>query len=347
MRIGIVNDSSMALEALRRVVADMPFHEVAWLARDGMEAIARNSEDKPDLILMDLIMPGIDGAETTRRIMQQSPCPILVVTASVESNMALAFEALSAGAVDVTKVPDGSESDRSLQKKISDIARVLGKHDYRATSITRSAAHTGDERKLLIAIGASTGGPAAVTEVLKALPSDIPAAIVVVVHIDKEFAPGMAEWMNAMVALPVRLIHEGEQPSVGKVLLAGTNEHLILTADQALCYTPEPQHTPYRPSVDTLFFSIAQHWQGDAIAVLLTGMGRDGAEGLKAIRDHGWHTITQDEKSSVVYGMPKAAAGIGAAVDILSLEKIGPALMNLIEKRRHKFTGTHGGQHVQ
>jgi len=347
MRIGIVNDCAMTLEVLRRIVSDMPFHEVAWLAKDGMGAIAKNSEDKPDLILMDLIMPGLDGAETTRRIMQHSPCPILVVTASIESNMAMAFEALSAGAIDVTKVPDGSEGDRTLQKKISDIARVLGKHDYRATSTAQGSPRPDGGRKLLIAIGASTGGPAAVIEVLKALPTDIPAAIVVVVHIDKEFAPGMAEWMNTMVPLPVRLIREGEQPRTGRVLLASTNEHLILTADQTLCYTPEPRHTPYRPSVDTFFFSITQHWHGDAIAVLLTGMGRDGAEGLKAIRNHGWHTIAQDEKSSVVYGMPKAAAGIGAAIEILSLERIGPALISYIEKRRHKLTGTHGGHHVQ
>ena len=347
MRIGIVNDCTMALESLRRIVASMPSHEVAWLARDGMEAITRNSEDKPDLILMDLIMPGMDGAEATRRIMQQSPCPILVVTASVESNLALAFEALSAGALDVTKLPDGLESDSSLKKKISDIARVLGKHDYRATSIARGTPRPDDGRKLLIAIGASTGGPAAVVEILKALPPDIPAAIVVVVHIDKEFAPGMAEWMNTMVPLPVRLIREGEHPSAGQVLLASTNEHLILTPEQTLCYTPEPRHTPYRPSVNTFFFSIAQHWHGDTLAVLLTGMGRDGAEGLKAIRDHGWHTIAQDEKSSVVYGMPKAAAGLGAAIEILSLERIGPALISFIEKRRHKLTGTHGGHHVQ
>ena len=346
MRIGIVNDCAMTLEALRRAVADMPGQEVAWLAKDGLEAITKNDEDKPDLILMDLIMPGLDGVEATRQIMQQSPCPILVVTASMETNLGLAFEALSAGALDVTKVPVADDDDHSLQKKISDIGRILGKHDPRSLASAKAGTKQVRGSELLIGIGASTGGPAAVIEVLKMLPADTPAAIVVVVHIDKGFAQGMAEWMDSLVPMPVRLIREGEHPKTGKVLLAATNEHLILTHEQTLRYTPEPRHTPYRPSVDTFFLSITQHWRSEAIAVLLTGMGRDGALGLKAIREHGWHTIAQDEKSSAVYGMPKAAAGIGAAEEILSLECIGPALMKYIKRSALNSNSPHGVHHA-
>lgn len=346
MRIGIVNDSNMALEALRRTISSMPGHDVAWLARDGMEAISKSSDDTPDLILMDLIMPGIDGVEATRRIMQQSPCAILVVTASVETNLALTFEALSAGALDAIKTPEESDTDRALKKKITDISKILGKHEAIPKISGPANSLHGNRNNVLIGIGASTGGPAAVVEVLSALRASFAAAIVVVVHIDKEFAPGMAEWMNDMVELPVRLVVEGEHPSPGEVLLAATNEHLILTHEQALRYTPEPRHTPYRPSVDTFFSSMAKHWRGEAAAVLLTGMGKDGAEGLKAVRDHGWHTIAQDERSSVVYGMPKAAAGIGAASEILPLNKIGPALIRFIEKEHRHISSIGGGQHV-
>ena len=342
MRIGIVNDNNMALEALRRIVNSMHGHEVAWLARDGLEAMAKSSDDTPDLILMDLIMPGMDGVEATRHIMQQSPRAILVVTASVESNLALTFEALSAGALDAIKIPEESETDQALKKKISDIAKILGKNEPEPKAPGPMNASNINRNSLLIGIGASTGGPAAVVEVLSALPASFSAAIVVVVHIDKEFAPGMAEWMNDMVDLPVRPVKEGDRPKAGEVLLAATNEHLILTHEQTLRYTPEPRHTPYRPSVDTFFSSMAKHWHGKAVAVLLTGMGKDGAQGLKAIRDHGWHTIAQDEKSSVVYGMPKAAASIGAAVDILPLNQIGQALNKLVKKENYSLSHIDG-----
>lgn len=347
MRVGIVNDCSMALEALQRTVSSMPGHEVAWLARNGPQAIAMSGEDTPDLILMDLVMPGINGAETTRCIMQQSPCAILVVTASVETNLALAFEALSAGALDVIKTPAESDAGHALQKKISDIARILGKYERQAATPASIQPRPQAANSLLIGIGASTGGPAAVVEALKPLPVDFPAAIVVVVHVDREFAPGMAAWMNELIALPVRPVREGEHPRTGTVLLAATNEHLILTREQTLCYTPEPEHTPYRPSVDTFFFSVAQHWRGTAAAILLTGMGKDGAAGLKAMRNHGWHTIAQDERSSVVYGMPKAAAAIDAASEILSLDRIGPALIQYIETANQRAFDTDGGRHVR
>lgn len=348
MRIGIVNDTPMALEMLRRIVSDMPECSVAWLARDGEQAILKCCADNPDLVLMDLIMPGINGAETTHRIMNECPCAILVVTASVKTNQALAFEALTAGAIDVVSTPtaiaasDGNpDHGGTLQRKINNIRRLINKtvpasEHKKLDSSKFKDINNSDERSLLISIGASTGGPAAVVNVLKTLPSTLPAAVIIVVHVDKEFAPGMAEWMNNMTELPVHLVQEGERPKIGEVLLAATNEHLVLTRNQTLHYTPEPMNYPYRPSVDTFFTSLVQLWRGEAIGVLLTGMGRDGAKGLKNMRAHGWHTIAQDEKSSVIYGMPKAAAAIGAACEILPLEQIGPELIHLADKFKKK-----------
>jgi len=334
MRIGIVNDMSMALESLRRLVADTAGYEVAWLARHGAEAIRKCCEDTPDLILMDLVMPGINGVETTRRIMQQCPCAILVVTASVKQNQSLAFDALSAGAIDVVRIPrlvaTESPDHHRFWKKIRNISRLIGKNTSLRSREKSGGGGDCDARKAVVAIGASTGGPRAVTGILSTLPQGFPAAVIVVMHVDQQFAQGMAQWMNGFSKLPVRLVHEGERPQPGSVLLAASNDHLVLTEDGTLHYTSEPVDYPYRPSVDALFSSLEQHWQGEAIGVLLTGMGKDGARGLKVMREHGWWTIAQDKKSSTIYGMPKAAANIDAASTILSLDKIGPELIRKV-----------------
>lgn len=188
------------------------------------------------------------------------------------------------------------------------------------------------EGKLLV-IGASAGGPAALVKVLSALPADFPAAVVVIQHVDEEFAIGMAEWLSQQSPLPVRVALEGDRPEPGKVLLAATQDHLALNNAGVLGYTPNPKDYVYRPSVDVFFQSVCRFWRGEAVGVLLTGMGRDGAIGLKALRDTGWHTIAQDQATSAVYGMPKAAATLNAAVDILALEQIGPTLAKLFYKK--------------
>lgn len=182
----------------------------------------------------------------------------------------------------------------------------------------------------LVAIGASAGGPAALAAILSALPADFPAAVVVVQHLDEQIAHAMAEWLGQHCALPVRAAAEGDRLQAGMILLAATGDHLTLTSADRIGYTAEPRDYVYRPSVDVFFQSVSQHWRGVAIGVLLTGMGRDGALGLKALHTQGRHTIAQDEATSVVYGMPKAAVILGAAVDILPVERIASRLVELI-----------------
>jgi two-component system response regulator WspF len=189
-------------------------------------------------------------------------------------------------------------------------------------------------RERLVAIGASAGGPAALTAVLSGLPKGFPAAVVIVQHVDAQFAQGMADWLSRNSALPVRVAKEGDRPTAGTVLLAGTNDHLRFTSSDRVGYTAEPRQQAYRPSVDVFFASVGVHWAGEAVGVLLTGMGRDGAQGLKTLRDKGHYTIAQDQATSTVYGMPKAAASLGAAVDILPLERIAP---RLVDTFRSKF----------
>jgi two-component system, chemotaxis family, response regulator WspF len=179
----------------------------------------------------------------------------------------------------------------------------------------------------LVAIGSSAGGPAALAVLLRGLPRSFPAAIVIVQHIDGRMALGMAEWLGHHCVLPVRVAAEGDKPTGGHVLIAATADHLVLKSSDRLGYTEEPRELVYRPSVDVFFQSVRRRWRASAVGVLLSGMGRDGAIGLKALRDHGCHTIAQDEASSAVYGMPKAAAAISAAVEVLPMSHIAPRLI--------------------
>ncbi len=335
MKIGIVNDLPMAAEALRRAIAVNPEHEVIWIARDGAEAVAFCANQTPDMVLMDLIMPGMNGVEATRQIMGRTPCAILIVTVSVDANAAGVFEAMGHGALDAIDTPAlGSADPRAgaapLLLKIDSIGKLIGYKNGKLNAITEDTiALRALGQNRLVAIGSSAGGPGALAKVLSGLPGDFPAAIVIVQHIDEKFALGMADWLNQQSKLPVRVAKEGDRPETGSVLLAGTSHHLTLTSGGRLAYTPEPGDYACRPSVDVFFHSVCRLWSFEAVGVLLTGMGRDGALGLKALRSKGCHTIAQDQASSAVYGMPKAAAALDAAVDILPLERIAPKLVSI------------------
>jgi two-component system response regulator WspF len=339
VKIGIVNDLPLALEALRRVLALRPDHTVIWAARDGVQAVSSCARETPDLVLMDLVMPGMDGVEATKHIMAATPCAILVVTASVGANAARVFDAMGYGAIDAVDTPvlgrgGLQEGAAAFLHKIDRIATLVGTRRFIPSADTFNDTWIIARRERLVAIGASAGGPAALTAVLSGLPKGFPAAVVIVQHVDERFAQGMAEWLSRDSALPVRVANEGDRPTAGTVLLAGTNDHLRFISSDRLGYTPEPRELAYRPSVDVFFASVGAHWSGEAVGVLLTGMGRDGAQGLKTLRDQGHYTIAQDQATSTVYGMPKAAASLGAAVDILPLERIAP---RLVDTFRHKL----------
>jgi two-component system response regulator WspF len=329
MNIGIVNDLPLAVEALRRVIALRPDHRVLWVATDGDEAVDFCVAQPPDVVLMDLVMPKLDGVAATRQIMARAPCAILIVTASVSANTSSVYEAMGAGALDAVDTPTlalGVIADASqpLLAKIDQIGRLL---ESRSAALAPPAPTAGRGQPTLVAIGASAGGPTALTSLLRELPVDFPAAIVIVQHVDQAFAVGMAQWLDGYTRLPVRVAQQGCAPRQGEVLLAATNDHLYLSSRGVLGYTRHPAETPYRPSIDVFFDSVADGWQGDALGVLLTGMGRDGALGLKAMRARGCFTIAQDEATSAVYGMPKAAAAIDAACAIQPHDPIAPPLI--------------------
>lgn len=345
MRIAIVNDLLLATEALRRLLIGDGRHTVAWIAHDGEEAVARCAEDRPDLILMDLQMPRLDGIEATRRIMAQSPCAILMVTATPDDCEGV-FRAMGAGALDVTATPalSGGADGGALLRKIARIEPLvrLPERPTRPPQATAATPSTAAEATSdsLVAIGASTGGPAALVSLFEAWAPTKEASVVLVQHIDRRFAPSFIGWLGTQIAWPVTAAMPGALPEPGHVAVALGDDHLLLDERGRFAYTAEPVDYPYRPSVDVFFTQLASHplRASQALGILLTGMGRDGASGLYALRQSGCPTLAQDEASCAVYGMPAAAVRMGAAERILSPVQIGAWLQRRFGNGSRKMT---------
>ncbi len=335
MRIAIVNDMPLAIEGLRRAIENTGIHQVAWTAFNGNDAIEACREDIPDLILMDIIMPGMNGVDTTREIMRASPCPILLVTSSVNTNSALVFEAMGYGALDAINTPalTGRRAcglQCPLLKKIAMLNVLTQSGPPGFQSHFNSAQSRGEpliNNSPLVAIGSSSGGPQALATILQSIPHDFHSPIVIVQHVDAQFANGLAEWLSTLSNIPVRIACDGDRPVAGTVFLAGSDNHLLLTEEGTFQYSPIPRDTPYRPSVDVFWQSLEQNWKGAITAVLLTGMGRDGAKSMLSLRQRGAYTIAQDEETCAVYGMPKAAIELDAAMAVLPIDDIVNSLL--------------------
>ena len=340
MRVALVNDLRMAIEALRRVVLSMPNAEIAWIAEDGKQAVRQCREDPPDVILMDMIMPVMDGVQATRQIMEQCPCPILVTTASVQGNVDKVFEALGCGAVDAVNTPvlgtGGSlEGADELIRKINCVVRLNNQSafDDATDQVPSGRLVTSDDHlPPLVAIGASTGGPEAIRRVLTDLTSPLLYTIVVVQHLEELFVPGFASWLGKETGLDVQLIVPGRRPTRRVVYLAHTTDHVVLDRAGMFRHVREPESCIHRPSVDVFFASLLSAPIASGTAVLLTGMGSDGARSLKSLRDAGWDTIVQDQATSVVWGMPRAAVRLGAARRVLPIDEIGAAIQRSVRK---------------
>lgn len=331
MRVAIVNDLTLAREVLRRLMLSVPGYSIAWMACDGAEAVRKAAADRPDVILMDLVMPVMDGVEATRRIMAENPCSILLVTSSVCGNFDKVYEAMGHGGLGAVNTPtldrDGKIRDgEGLLARLANLERAsrASPSPIVPPPVARQSANQG---LALVALGASTGGPEALARIVEAFPADFPAAVVIIQHIGADFAPSLAHWLQDRTRLRVRLARAGDTPTAGEILVAGSNDHLQLGRDRRLLYTPEPVDYPYRPSVDVFFSSLAAWWPSRGVAALLTGMGADGARGLLQLRQAGWLTLAQDQATSIVYGMPQAAVQMGAASEILPLTRLAPAIL--------------------
>ncbi len=336
MRIAIANAPLSAVETLRTVLSRSPNYKLSWVAKYAADAVSMCVEDKPDLLLMGLLMPLADAVDCTLRIMKQSPCAILVVAVDYERQISEVFEVMGAGALDVVNVPmPGTErGSYELLRKVESIGKRIAASSTKGVG-NRIPVSVKKEQRLpfLVVVGASTGGPKTIAAILSALPKNFPASILIVQHVDQQFADGIARWLGQNCKLPVDIARNGERPLAGHVLLASTNDHMVLTSERAIAYTAEPLENPYRPSADVFFESIAQNWPQPSVAILLTGMGRDGASGLLKLYQAGWHTIAQDKDSCAVYGMPKAAIELGAAKLVLSPAEIAEELMSYAKSR--------------
>ncbi len=341
--IVIAEDSTTIRHHLVSILQEVPGMEVVGQASNGEEALQLVDELRPDVVSMDIRMPHMNGLEATRRIMETCPTPVVVVSGLIDQDIELSFNALQAGALAVVEKPPDRNSpvfddkQRRLIRTLSAMANVSvvrrgskkKEADAKSIMVTHAVA-VGIE---LIAIGASAGGPNALSKLLTSFPADLPVPIVVAQHIPHEFVDGLARWLNKVTALTVRTAMDGLRLEPGVVNLSPGTEHLqVVRQGNALAtqLIAEQGNHHYQPSVDVLFASVAETCGRNAIGLVLTGMGDDGAAGLLAMRQAGARTFAQDEASSTVFGMPGAAIARGAVENIVSLTEIPSAILELL-----------------
>lgn len=344
LRVLVVEDSRTVRCRLVEALSADPGFQVVGEAEDGAVAIERCRQLRPDVVTMDMMLPVMTGMAATEYIMAYCPTPILIVSASTNRGEVFrTYEALAAGAVDVLEKPTGREAEGEWEAKFRDAVRMVA----RIRVITHPRARIADRRGTFaspprgagaesgacraIAIGASTGGTAAVLAIVRALPSDFPLPILLVIHIGQAFAASLAEWLDGLSPIRVATAEDGEPmpvPGRGRIVMPPADRHLEVR-DGRLRVTAGPERHSCRPSVDVLFETAAAAVGSGLAACLLTGMGRDGAQGLLAVRRAGGRTMAQDEETCVVFGMPREAILLGAAERVLPLPAVAPALLDL------------------
>lgn len=332
IKILLADDSLLVRAVLRDALSSVADMAIVGEATNGADAVTMALNLKPDLIIMDIIMPVLGGLEATEAIMARCPTPILILSATLdESDVKLAFTAIKKGALDVMGKPtsvsnDNREFIERLVEKIRLLSRIRVIHHMNRPRIRPSAPVTiGRGSRSILAIGASTGGPKAVMSIVKTLPPDFNASVFIVQHISSGFARGFTQWLNLESSLPVRLAESGDLPGKGEILVAPNDCQMTMAGDRLQLMDTPPVNS-CKPSIDVFFASLAETKGADTVGVLLTGMGRDGARGLALLRENGSATIVQDEKSCAVFGMPKAAIALNAAEQILPLGDIPSAI---------------------
>ncbi len=341
LTIVIVDDSSSVRAVLRRFLAQAPGVQVIGEAADGEAAVELVERLRPDLLLLDIVMPRLDGFGVLARLQRGRPVPTILLTSRADrAEVRAAFQALGSGAIELLPKPEDPESWRLLAETLPAVIRAAAaarvKPSPTAPAPPRAMPGSRAERDFAwLAIGASTGGPAAIRDLLAALPAPAPFPILIVQHIASGFESGLAEWLASTLGLDVRIALAGEQPGPGAVRIAPGGAHLRLGPEGRLQLdSVTPAHRGHRPSVDELFRSLDQGGAQRVLAVLLTGMGTDGAEGLRKLRRAGALCFAQDEASSAVFGMPRAAIELGAAEHVLAPAVIGLEIARRLREKR-------------
>ncbi len=338
IRVLVVDDSLVCRELLGEFLNQSEDIQVVGKAGSGKEAIVLNRKLRPDLITMDVMMPGLDGYATIEEIMSTLPVPILVVTsAPVKAGVEQNFRALSAGALDMVEKPEaGGEAAEILRQKVRLLAGVPVIHRTWKNRTKRNRSPSGQltGHRSIVAFTSSTGGPKALVEILGGLPRSYGACILVTQHMPQVFTSGFAAWLDHEVAVDVSEAKEGDTIFPGRVLVAPSDRHLVMQSPATVTLSDEPPVGSHRPSGTLMFSSIAGICGSKAVGVVLSGMGRDGADGLLDLHRAGGLCIAQDQSSSLVFGMPKAAMDMGAVDEVLDIAGITDILVHCGGQRK-------------
>jgi len=341
VRVLVVEDSLTVRRRLCEVLGADPEIDVVGEADNGKSAIELCREIRPDIVTLDMMLPVMSGLAATEYIMAYCPTPILIVSASTNrGELFRTYDALAAGAVDALDKPLGDDRDEDWERRIVATVKLVSRikvithprarlraFNHPAAPARPARAPAPRRECRVIGIGASTGGPAAIVDVLRALPAAFPLPVLFVLHIGEPFGSAFAEWLDGQTPHRVSYARDGEAVAgaAGRVVMAPPDRHLVVSGGK-LRLTSSPARHSCRPSVDALFESIAQEYGAAGAGCLLTGMGRDGAAGLLEIKESGGLTLVQDEATSVVFGMPREAVLLGAACHVLPLGEIGDTL---------------------
>lgn len=342
VRVLVAEDSVTARHVLVTILGDDQGIEVVGEAANGFEALELTKRMRPDLVVMDITMPVMDGFEATKRIMIEVPTPVLIVTAAADREVELGLRAVQAGALSLVPKPAGPadpgflpEARRLVQlvKALADV-RVIRRYDPQAPRRGHPPAETVDgHQRRVVAIAASTGGPAVLFRLLERLPRSSLVPILVVQHLAEGFTAGLVSWLGSGTSLVVKQAEDGERLLGGTVYIAAEDRHLEVTGRGTTALTSAPPIEGFRPSATVLFGSVAAHYGADAVAVVLTGMGRDGLDGAVAVHEAGGTVLAQDEESSVVFGMPGVVVARGIADVVGPVEVLAEHLAGIVSRR--------------
>lgn len=334
IRTLLVDDSHFMRLALQRELKGYPDIEVIDSARDGAEAVEKTSRLRPAVVVMDVRMPVMDGIAAVKRIMEVQPTPVVMLSAYTREGASETLDALAAGAVDFVSKPSG-EVSVDLTATVADLvsklrvacgSRPQPRRPRAAVHIPPAAGLLNGQGLHVVAIGASTGGPSALETFLTQIPAHFPAAVVVVQHMPPGFTTALAERLNSICALDVREAAEGDTLQRGVALVVPGDRNLVVTEVGRVDLLPDVERYTFRPCIDVTFRSVAEAFGPRAIGVLLSGMGRDGSEGMKWIKSHGGATLAQDESSSLIFSMPRAAIALNCVDRILPVDELYPEL---------------------
>lgn len=345
IKVLIVDDSKTARELLAHLIVQDPALTVVGRCQDGEAALSWLKHNQADVITMDIVMPGIDGFEVTRRIMETQPIPIVIISSVYNpGDVAHAFQAVQAGALAILEKPETDVEEHFDNKagEIRETLKMIAEVKLVRRRLSRSRGETpshlespepNHETIKAVAIGASLGGPLALSRILSSLSADFPVPIFVVQHIASGFANGFVQWLQEETSLAISLAKDGEIAKHGHCYVAPSDAHMEVKQGSCISLIHAPRDIP-QPSVGRLFRSMATSYGANAVGVILSGMGADGAKELLLMRQHGAYTIAQDEESCVMFGMPREAIALGAVKKVLPLDRIADVLMHLVSQHQ-------------